>query len=125
MYNEYMSVFETSLETLKARIADVEITPQTLIFVLKYAMEIIELSELQGSEQKEMALRLIKSVVIESSMSEERKNLCVEMIVSGTLGQTIDLVIDATKGRIQINQALIIDTATKCAPLLCGSCNVV
>jgi hypothetical protein len=120
-----MSVFETSLETLKARIADVEITPQTLIFVLKYAMEIIELSELQGSEQKEMALRLIKSVVIESSMSEERKNLCVEMIVSGTLGQTIDLVIDATKGRIQINQALIIDTATKCAPLLCGSCNVV
>jgi len=125
MYNEYMSVFETSLETLKARIADVEITPQTLIFVLKYAMEIIELSELQGSEQKEMALRLIKSVVIESSMSEERKNLCVEMIVSGTLGQTIDLVIDATKGRIQINQALIIDTATKCAPLLCGSCNIV
>ena len=119
-----MSVFETSLETLKKRIADVEITPQSLIFVLKYAMEIIELSELKGSEQKEMALRLIKSVVNDSSMSEERKKLCVEMIDSGALGQTIDLVIDATKGRIQINQALIIDTATKCAPLLCGCCKV-
>ena len=117
-----MSVFESSLEKLKNRMGDVEITPQTLIFVMKYAMEIVELSALKGSEQKEMALRLIRNIVSETEFDAARKKVCLEMIDSGVLGQTIDLVIDATKGRIQINQQLILETATKCVPLLCGCC---
>ena len=113
-----MSVFETSLETLKARIADVEITPQTLIFVLKYAMEIIELSELKGADQKDMAIRLVKAVVTESSIEEGRKKVCLDIIESGALAQTIDLVIEATKGNININQ--VVNAAKKFSPLLCG-----
>ena len=117
-----MSIFESSLEKLKARVDDVEITPQTLIFVMKYAMEIVELTELKGSEQKDMALRLIRNIVNDAKFDENRKKICLEMIDSGVLGQTIDLIIDATKGRIQINQELIVETATKCVPLLCGCC---
>ena len=115
-----MSIFESSLEKLKTRVEGIEITPQTIIFVMKYAMEIIEVTELKGSEQKEMVVRLIRSVVSEVSLKEEQKKLCLEMIDSGALAQTIDLVIDATKGRIQINQKLIMDTASKCAPFICG-----
>ena len=114
-----MSIFEASLENLKKRMGEVEITPQTLILIMKYAMEIVELTQLKGSEQKEMALRLIRSVVAESQVNEERKKICLEIIDSGTLGQTIDLIVDATKGHVQINQKLIIETASKCAPFLC------
>ena len=115
-----MSIFETSLEKLKNRMDDIDITPQTLIIIMKYAMEIIEISELKGSEQKDMALRLLRSVISNAELNESIKSTCLQMIDSGALGQTIDLIIDATKGRIQINQKLIMDTASSCIPLLCG-----
>ena len=117
-----MSIFETSLEKLKKRIAEIEITPQTLISIMKFAMEIIELSSLKGDEQKEMVLRLLKAVVTNSDLNENRKKTCVEMIDGGALGQTIDLIIDATKGRININQEVIVNAAKKYVPLLCGCC---
>ena len=117
-----MSVFETSLEKLKSRVGDIEITPQTLMIIMKYAMEVIEISELKGSEQKEMSIRLIRSVVSDSSLEADKKSICLQMIDSGALGQTIDLIIDATKGRIQVNQKIILETATKCVPLFCGCC---
>lgn len=117
-----MSIFENSLEKLKKRIAEIEITPQTLISIMKFAMEIIELSSLKGDEQKEMVLRLLKAVVTNSDLNENRKKTCVEMIDGGALAQTIDLIIDATKGRININQEVIVNAAKKYVPLLCGCC---
>ena len=112
-----MSVFETSLEKLKSRVGDIEITPQTLMIIMKYAMEVIEISELKGSEQKEMSIRLIRSVVSDSSLEAEKKSICLQMIDSGALGQTIDLIIDATKGRIQVNQKIIIRNCYEMCPL--------
>ncbi len=117
-----MSAFETSLEKLKTRMEGIEVTPQTLIIILKYAIEIVELSELKGTEQRDMSIRLIRAIITDSPVDEKKKAICIELIDSGALAQTIDLVIDATKGRIQVNQRLIIETASKCAPLLCGCC---
>ena len=113
-----MSIFQSSLDKLKTRIGELEITPQSVISVMKYAMEIIEQSELKGGDQKDMAIRLVKAVVTESSVDEGRKKVCLDIIESGALAQTIDLVIDATKGRVNINQ--IVQVAGKCGPLLCG-----
>ena len=113
-----MSIFQSSLDKLKTRIGELEITPQSVISVMKYAMEIVELSELKGADQKDMAIRLVKAVVTESSIDEGRKKVCLDIIESGALAQTIDLVIDATKGRVRINQ--IVQVAGKCGPLLCG-----
>ena len=99
-----MSIFQSSLDKLKKRIGDLEITPQSVISVMKYAMEIVELSELKGTDQKDMAIRLVKTVVIESSTDEGYKKVCLDIIESGALAQTIDLVVDVTKGRVNINQ---------------------
>lgn len=99
-----MSIFQSSLDKLKKRIGDLEITPQSVISVMKYAMEIVELSELKGADQKDMAIRLVKTVVIESSTDEGHKKVCLDIIESGALAQTIDLVVDVTKGRVNINQ---------------------
>ena len=113
-----MSVFQSSLDKLKTRIGELEITPQSVISVMKYAIEIVELSELKGTAQKDMAIRLVKAVVTESCIDEGHKKICLNIIESGALAQTIDLVIDATKGGVNINQ--IVQVAGKCGPLLCG-----
>ena len=44
---------------------------------MKYAMEIVELSELKGADQKDMAIRLVKAVV--SSIDEGRKKVCLDI----------------------------------------------
>ena len=71
-----MSIFQSSLDKLKTRIGELEITPQSVISVMKYAMEIVEQSELKGADQKDMAIRLVKAVVTESCIDEGRKKGC-------------------------------------------------
>ena len=97
-------VFENALEQVKARIGVSEVTAQSLVLVVKYAMEVVELVDLKGSEQRELALRLVRRVVKDAPISDEKEKLCLDMIDSGAVGQTIDLVIDATNGHVNVNQ---------------------
>ena len=113
-----MSFFETSLAKLNTRIEGMGITPQTLVLISKYAMEIVEATSLKGSEQKEMVIRLLKKIVDDSPLEEEEKKLCSDLIEKGTISQMIDLVVDASKGRLQINQEQVIETGATCCSLL-------
>ena len=97
-------VFEHALEKVKARIGVSEVSAQSLVLVVKYAMEVVELVDLKGSEQRELALRLVRRVVKDAPISDEKEKLCLDMIDSGAVGQTIDLVIDATNGHVNVNQ---------------------
>ena len=105
-----MSAFETSLAKLTTRAEGMGITPQSLVLLSKYAMEIVEATSLKGSEQKEMVIRLLKKIVDDSPLEEVEKKLCADLIEKGTISQMIDLVIDASKGRFKINQEQIIET---------------
>ena len=97
-------VFENALKKVKARIGVSEVNAQSLVLVVKYAMEVVELVDLKGSEQRELALRLVRRVVQDAPISDEKEKLCLDMIDSGAVGQTIDLVIDATNGHVNVNQ---------------------
>lgn len=97
-------VFEHALEQVKSRIGVSEVSAQSLVLVVKYAMEVVELVDLKGSEQRELALRLVRRVVQDAPISDEKEKLCLDMIDSGAVGQTIDLVIDATNGHVNVNQ---------------------
>jgi hypothetical protein len=96
--------FEHALEQVKARVGVSEVTAQSLMLIVKYAMEVVELVDLKGSEQRELALRLVRRVVQDAPISDEKEQLCLDMIDSGAVGQTIDLVIDATNGHVNVNQ---------------------
>ena len=113
-----MSAFETSLAKLKTRAEGMGITPQSLVLLSKYAMEIVEATSLKGSEQKEMVIRLLKKVVDDSPLEEAKKKLCSDLIEKGTISQMRDLVIDATKGRLKINNEQIMETGATCCSLL-------
>ena len=95
--------FDSCLGQLKERSNNIEINGQNLIIILKYAMEIIEVTELKGVEQKEMAIKLVKKLVNDSDLSDNVVSSINDIIDSGALSVTIDLIVDATRGKININ----------------------
>lgn len=95
--------FDSSLGLLKERSHNVDINGQNLMIIVKYAMEIIEVTELKGVEQKDMAIKLVKQLVNDSNLSDNVVSTVNEIIDSGALSVTIDLIVDATKGKININ----------------------
>lgn len=92
------------VNTVVSRLGGREVSPQTLMVIVKYAMEVVELTKLKGSEQRQMVVDVVKQVVVDAPISDERERLCLDMIESGVLGQTIDLVVDASKGHLDINR---------------------
>lgn len=98
-----MSNFESSLEKLKESTKNIDIDTVNILIVVKYAMEIVEITELKGLEQKEMAIKLVKQIVKDSKLDESIKSDVLNFINIGALGTTIDLIVDASKGRLNIN----------------------
>jgi len=98
--------YTQSFNVLKHRIKHMEVNAQNLMIIMRYAMEIVELTQLKGEEQKQLVLRLLKQVVIDAPISDDKEKLCLDMINNGVLGQSIDLLVDATQGNININNAV-------------------
>ena len=47
-----MAEFTVSLKTLKEKIGDMEINADTIMQVLRFAMEVVEATQLKGEDQK-------------------------------------------------------------------------
>lgn len=107
------------VKTVVSRLGGREVSPQTLMVVVKYAMEVVELTKLKGSEQRQMVVDVVKQVVVDAPISDERERLCLDMIESGVLGQTVDLVVDASKGHLDINR--VASLAENCCFSFLGS----
>ena len=97
--------FDTSLrklnETLKSK--NIEITSKTITTVIKICMEIAEATKLKGKEQKGLVERLIKKVVKDAPISDEKEKLLLDMVGEGVVGDVVDLVVSATKGELDVN----------------------
>ena len=66
-------------------------------------MEIVEASALKGVEQKILVEKLVKKVVKDAPIADDKEKLLLDMIDEGIVGDVIDLVISATRGEIDIN----------------------
>ena len=85
-------------------------------------MELVEQTPLKGSEQKELALKLINALIVDLTNGEDERVL-LQLLNDGTIGNMIDLIIDATKGRLDVNTAIQVTSGclNRCLPYLCGS----
>ena len=83
-------------------------------------MELVEQTPLKGSEQKEMALKLIRALIVDFTDAEDERVL-LQLLDDGTIGNMIDLIVDATRGRLDINTAVQVTTGclNRCLPYLC------
>jgi hypothetical protein len=104
--------YEECRKELLDKIGRLEINTGTIIAILRMAMEIVEATQLKGKAQKELCIKLVKDIVIAAPLSGEKEKLILDMIDSGVLDNTIDLVVDASQGKLDINAA--IGVATGC-----------
>ncbi len=65
-------------------------------------MEIVEATPIKGGEQKTFAIKILREVIDEKVTGEEEAMLLL-LIDNGTVGNLIDLVADASKGKLNIN----------------------
>lgn len=110
------SQFAVSLHKLKENIGDMEINAQTVIKVLQFAMEVVEATQVKGPAQRELAIKLVRQIVVDAPISDEKEKLLLDMIDQGILLHTIELVIDASKGKLDINT--VVTVAASCCKLL-------
>ena len=110
-----MSVFEDSLQKLKMRLADVEICATTIMEVLRFAMEIVETTALKGEEQTQLCKKIVRTIVVDAPISDEKEKLLLDMIDQDILEHMIKLVVNATHGHLDINVVTQI-TNTCCLP---------
>jgi len=116
-YGEYiMGLFEDSLQKLKARLTNIEISAATIMKVLRFSMEIVEATQLKGAAQMELCKKLIRTVVVEAPISDAKEKLLLDMIDQDILEHTIELVVDATRGHLDINAGVMV-AKTCCLPL--------
>ena len=110
------SLFAVSLRKLQGKIGDTEINAQTIIKVLRFAMEVVEAApNFKGPAQRDLAIKLVRQIVIDSPISDEKEKLLLDMIDQGILANTVELVVAASKGNLDIN--MVVAVATGCCKL--------
>ncbi len=116
------NLYEITLTKLKVKVSAISIRSSTLHLIIKYVMELVEQTPLKGSEQKELALKLINALIVDLTNGEDERVL-LQLLNDGTIGNMIDLIIDATKGRLDVNTAIQVTSGclNRCIPYLCGS----
>lgn len=102
------------LDELKEKIREIGVKKSTLAIIIKFTMEAVEKTPLKGSEQKDYALRLIRALVVDLASGDE-KDFLLTAIDSGSVGDTIDLIVQATQGKLEINTVVEVAT-TSCLP---------
>ena len=111
--------YDECLKKLKIKISELnlEITPDSITTVIKLAMEVVEASKLKGEAQKKLVTKIVRKVVVDAPIADEKEKLILDMIDQGVVGNVIELVVSASKGEIDINSAVKV-AAGCCASFL-------
>jgi len=90
-------------EQLEAKAKEIGVKRKTLTVLLRFTMEAIEDTPVKGLEQRDYAIRLLKALV-KSQAEDPEKTILLDVIDSGILEDTIDLVVSASRGELNVNQ---------------------
>lgn len=98
-------IYDDALLRLKDRMKDLAIRSTSLPLIIKYVIEIFERTPIKGTEKKTMALKLMRAIIVDLTDGEDEKIL-TQLLDDGTISNLIELVIDATKGKLDVNVAV-------------------
>eukprot|EP00966_Prymnesium_polylepis_P334929 7390279-Prymnesium_polylepis.2 len=84
--------------------ASLTITPDTIITVLQYAMEAVEITTLTGDEKKTAVMEIVKKAVIDAPMDTDVENILLEMIEDGIVSHIIDIIVSASRGELNLKR---------------------
>ncbi len=69
----------------------------------------------KGPAQRNLAIKLVRQIVVDAPISDEKEKLLLDMIDQGILANTIELVVAASNGKLDINT--VVAVATGCCKL--------
>ena len=85
------------------KIGDMEINADSIVQILKYSMECVEVTQLKGEEKKNLAIKLVRMIVDEAPITEEKEQLLLDMIDQRIIHNMVDLVVEVKSGKMDIN----------------------
>lgn len=105
-------IFAIVLKQLKDQTSDIEVNSLNITSILRTAMVIVESTKVKGAAQKALVEKVVRQVIVDAPISDEKEKLLLDMCDEGILGSTIDLVIAASKGEFDVNA--VVKVATGC-----------
>ena len=114
------TIYDNALIIVKEKLSNITIRASTIHLIIKYVMETVEKTPIKGTEQKDLALRLIRELIVDLTDNEDEKIL-LKLLDDGTISNMIDLIVDATRGRLNINRVVTVSSKLiyTCVPFLC------
>ena len=100
------------LDKIKLKIGDTEINPKNIMYVVKIAMEVVELTEVKGKDQKILVNKLIAKLVMDAPIKDAKEKLLLDILDEGIVDEVIELVVSASKGELNLNA--VKDVTTSC-----------
>lgn len=115
-------IYNSALKKVKEKVSAISIRPSTLHLIIKYVIEEVEETPTKGAEQKEMALKIIRTLIVDLTEGADEEVL-IKLLDDNTISNLIDLIIDATKGKLNINKIASVSSGciNSCIPYLCPS----
>ncbi len=103
-------IFEIVLKQLAAQTSDIEVNSVNITSILRIAMEIVESTKVKGAAQKALVERVVRQIIVDAPISDDKEKLLLDMCDEGILGSTIDMVVAASKGELDLNAAAKVAT---------------
>ena len=100
-----------AMTSLREKMGNIEVNAENIMTILKFAMEVVEATELKGEAQKTLCIKLLRDVIVAAPIADEKEKFLLDMVDNGTVGNTIDLVVGATRGEINVNAAARVGTS--------------
>lgn len=119
-----LSNYNEALKEVKYLLDKTNINLMNLPSILKSVMEVVDNIPLSGADKKIYAIKILREIIDEKTYGEEEAVLLL-LIDNGTVANMIDLVIDATRGNLNINALgnTVGSCTTACIPYILKKTN--
>tara|TARA_B100001778_G_scaffold332092_2_gene337685 strand:+ start:1084 stop:1500 length:417 start_codon:yes stop_codon:yes gene_type:complete len=106
-----MAVSAALTEEFRKRVVNLELSTENVMTILEFAMEAVEVVGLRGDEKRAAAIVLLRDLVEAVARDDTTRDSLLKLIDSGIVGNTIDIIIAASKGKFALNSAVNVTTA--------------
>lgn len=90
------------LKVVKEILKGTTINVTSIHLIIKTVMEVVEGTPIKGSQQKTLALKILRQLFIDFT-DDDIESTLIGLLDSGAISNLIDLIVDASKGKMNIN----------------------
>lgn len=105
----------------QVKVSNVAIKPEMIMRLIRIAMVVVEQTKETGSNKKQFVVDLLKEIFLNNNdIPSDYKLEILTLITNGVVSDSIDMVIDASKGKFDINKAeKVVEEVAKSCFTLC------